>query len=155
MRSPHAHRLVDLLAVAPFLWWGGPLRPRGSRPISSADCKMVFPSIPTTNRRRLFPSCERFLHPFDRRMCSVLHLDPIWRPARPGNLVAAGWRIFSGKTFYARVGRRSRAISSFSISQTTLFIAAAHEVACPDLMVLSSRWTVHLQESGWLPCTMV
>ncbi len=27
------------------------------------------------------PLGERFLHPFDRRMTSVLHLDPVWRPS--------------------------------------------------------------------------
>ena len=45
--------------------------------------------------------------------------------------------------------------SALSISHTTLLIAAARDVAWPDLTVFSSRSTVHLQESGPMPCTIV
>jgi hypothetical protein len=38
----------------------------------------------------------------------------------------------------------------FSISQTTLFIAASREMAWPDLIVFSSK-TVHLHELASVP----
>jgi hypothetical protein len=45
--------------------------------------------------------------------------------------------------------------SALSISQTTLVIADDRVLASPDLTVFASSWTVHFQESGPTPWTMV
>src|SRR5260370_30681343 len=73
----------------------------------------------------------------------IAHLrGPPAASASPAGAVS-GWRV-------VRNGDRARD-NGLSISQTTLFIAASREMAWPDLIVFSSRRTVHLHELASVP----
>jgi hypothetical protein len=61
----------------------------------------------------------------------------------------------SGAVSEGGIGFASSGASARSISQTALLVAAARDLASPDLIVLSSNRTVHFQESGPLPRTIV